>query len=90
MDFIREDHRVYLLNENNDIIAEVNFPEMSDGTCAITHTFVDPSLRGKGVAAKITEEAYQVLKEKNRKARPVCAYSIKWFEENPEKRDIIA
>lgn len=86
--FIIGDNRIYLEDDDGKIIAEVEFPEVEEGVCTITRTFVDSSLRGQGIADKITREAYDTIKAKNKKIRPDCSYAVTWFERNPEKRDI--
>ena len=56
---------------------------------AFTHTYVDHSLRGKGIAAKLLELTADELRKTNRKAVPTCSYAVKWFEDHPEQTDII-
>ena len=50
MEFQSEDHRIFAKDQEGHVIAEVTFPEVSEGTAVIDHTFVDDSLRGQGVA----------------------------------------
>ena len=90
MDFKTDENRIYLENEKGKVIAEISFPKVADGVYAITHTFVDPSLRGQGVADKLTMKAYNVIKERNCKLQPQCTYAEKWFNENPDKSDVLA
>lgn len=88
MDFIKENNRVYLKDLNGEIIAYVTFPE-ENGVCVIDHTVVSPTLRGQGVAGKLLMNAYEVIKERGMKCKPVCSYAVGWFEKNPDKRDIL-
>ncbi len=64
MEFKHEKSRIFLNNEEGKTIAEVTFPETSDNTVDINHTFVDGSLRGQGVADKLLSELAQELKSK--------------------------
>lgn len=89
MDFKKDENRIYLEGENGKVIAEITYPENEDGVCTITHTIVDSSLQGQGVAGKLTQEAYNDMKARNKKVKPVCSYAQKWFENNPDKRDIL-
>lgn len=50
--FSIEKDRVFMQDETGKTIAEITFPETSDGVYTIDHTFVDESLRGQGVATK--------------------------------------
>jgi predicted GNAT family acetyltransferase len=66
----------------------VNFPEVAENEVNICHTFVDSSLRGKGIADKITKELAEHLKKTNKKAHATCSYAISWFESHPEYNGI--
>ena len=47
MEFLEEKGRIYAVDANGKLLAEVTFPD--DGnTAVIDHTFVDESLRGRG------------------------------------------
>ena len=48
-----EKERVYALNEDGKLVAEITFPETAPGVYTMDHTFVDPSLRGQGMADKL-------------------------------------
>ena len=50
MKFQYEAERIYAEDEAGRLLAEVTLP-VKDGVANITHTFVDDSLRGQGVAA---------------------------------------
>jgi predicted GNAT family acetyltransferase len=71
------------------LVAEVTFPDAGGGAVDINHTFVDESLRGQGVAAKLMQEAYDEIKAQGKKAVATCPYAVAWFERNPGKRDIL-
>lgn len=94
MDFIYESNRIYK-TDNNKVIAEVTFPNISDITASnstvnINHTFVDNSLRGQGVAGQLMEAVATKLREENKKAVLTCSYAISWFEKHAEYSDILA
>lgn len=83
MHFHYEPNRIFALNDQGNCIAEVTFPQEGEAV-NINRTFVDPSLRGQGVAGKLMEAVVQVLQEKNQKAKPTCSYAVKWFEKHPQ------
>lgn len=89
-EIIKEDDVVYINDKDGNMIAYVTFPKDSDGICNINRTFVDSSLRGMGVAKKLMDACYQVIKEKGYKARITCSYAVKYFSENKDKTDIFA
>ena len=83
-------NRIWMEDEQGRMIAEIDFPEESAGVVNITHTFVDNSLRGQGIAGKITQAAADQLRAEGRKARLTCSYAVKWFNEHPEYADVLA
>ena len=89
MNFILESNRIYLNDEVNHMVAVVTFPPVKEGVVKIEHTFVDTSLRGQGVAAKLMEEVAAQLRENNLKAMLSCSYAVKWFQEHPECSDLV-
>ena len=89
MEFTKEANWIYAKDEAGEVIAEVTLPAYKDGVVTIDHTFVDDSLRGMGVAGKLMEEAYAMLKADGRKAVLTCPYAVKWFAEHPERNDIV-
>lgn len=76
-----EDNRIYIKDGYDKVVAEIDFP-CTDDTYKITHTFVDPSLRGLGIASILVEDAVNYIHSKNKKIIPVCSYAVKWFDKN--------
>jgi hypothetical protein len=89
VDFIKEDNRIYSLDENGKLIAEITFPNLSDTRVNIDHTFVDDSLRGRGVAAKLVLAAAETIRARKKKAVVTCPYAVKWFQKNQNFSDIL-
>ncbi len=89
MEFIEEENRIYLSSETGRLLAEVTFPNISEQAVTIDHTFVDPSLRGQGIAEKLLSLAVQKIKRENFKVYPTCSYAVKWFGEHKEEQDIL-
>ena len=88
MCFETETERVYALDDDGRLVAEVTFPLDAAGVAEINHTFVDESLRGQGVAGRMMQAVAQVLRDRGWKARPTCSYAAKWFEGHPEYGDV--
>jgi len=70
------DNRIYMNDENGKMIAEVTFPNLDDNTIVIDHTFVDDSLRGQGIAAKLMLEVIDYAKSTNKKIKATCQLSL--------------
>ncbi len=81
MNFIKEKDRIYIKNDNDKVIAEINFKKEGD-VYDIYHTFVDESLRGKGIAFRLVKEAVNYIKKKNGKVTASCSYANKWLGKN--------
>lgn len=82
MEFFKEDSRIYSLDENKKVIAEITFEEIEKGIFNINHTFVDESLRGQGIASKLVEMAVEEIQKRNGKVQATCMYAKKWLEKN--------
>lgn len=90
MDFKQTESRIFLEGEKGQVLAYVDFPTVEENVVDLTHTVVDDSLRGQGIAGKLMEAFYQRMKRENKKVKLTCSYAIKYFEKNADKRDIIA
>ncbi|NLJ58253.1 MAG: N-acetyltransferase [Tissierellia bacterium] len=88
MDFKYEKDRIYLENENGECTAQVTFPKINKNEVNINHTYVNPSLRGQGIADKLVRELALHLRKNNKKAISTCSYALDWFERNPEFNDV--
>lgn len=82
MEFFKEDSRIYSLDENKKVIAEITFEEIEKGIFNINHTFVDESLRGQGIASKLVEMAVEEIQKRNGKVQATCVYAKNWLEKN--------
>lgn len=79
--FIKEENRIYLKNDNDKVVAEINFEKQGD-SYNIYHTFVDETLRGQGIASKLMKQVVNYLKSKNVKITASCSYANRWLEKN--------
>ncbi|MDE6337831.1 MAG: N-acetyltransferase [Muribaculaceae bacterium] len=83
MDFITEKDRIYATDPSGKVIAEVTFPT-KNGVSIIDHTFVDPSLRGEGIAGKLVKLAADKILAEGNKIAATCSYADVWFKRHPE------
>ena len=72
---------LYKYDDKGKVIAEVTFPETAPGVFTIDHTFVDNSLRGQGMAAKLVEAAVEEIKKRGGTVQATCSYAVKWLSE---------
>lgn len=90
MEFIHEANRIYCQSEDGHLLAEITFPPVQPGVVLINHTFVDPSLRGQGVADKLVRAAIEAIRAQNLKTDVSCSYAVRWFAAHPEQADVLS
>lgn len=88
-DFTYYPNQISLIGDDNQILAEITFPDIDDMTVDINHTYVDPSLRGQGVAGQLMEAVVKKLQSENKSAVPTCSYAILWFRKHPQYSGLI-
>lgn len=69
--------------EDGKELAWIEFPETDSGIITITHTIVDPSLQGRGIARELVARVIEYAKENGLKIKATCSYAVKYFEKNP-------
>ena len=74
MNFIYEDNRIYV-EDNNNVIAEINFYKKDNDTYDILRTYVNPRYRGKKVASMLVMEAVKYIKSKGYNVTASCSYA---------------
>ena len=84
MKFQIADGRVFSLGENNELLAETTYVSMSENEVDIDHTYVNPVLRGQGVAGQMMETLAAHLRERGLRAGASCSYANNWLRKNKE------
>ncbi len=87
--FKESSNKIWLEDDNGKIVAYVEFPEFEPGKVEVTHTVVDESLRGNGIAGKITEYMAKKLIKEGKKAELTCSYAVKWFNKHKEYCEVL-
>lgn len=77
-----ENNSYKLLDENGNILAEIDFPFVSENVIEITHTIVSQALQGQGIARKLVEKVLDMAKEKGYKVTASCSYAKHYLEKN--------
>lgn len=91
MDWKYEEGHIYSTNEKGDIIAETTFIPTENREVDINHTYVAPSLRGKGLAGDMMAVVAAYLRENELKATAGCSYASAWLIRHKESySDIIS
>ena len=85
MDFEKVKGRIFKENENGDTLAEITYKYVGEDIALATHTFVDPSLRGGGVAEELVDALVTEMEVQGKKIKPVCPYVVMLFKRKPDK-----
>ena len=86
MKFNHTPTRIYSINDQGDMAAEITFPTADGHTYCINHTFVYPSLAGQGIAGKLVQMAVDQIHAQGGAVTATCSYAVKWLEKHPENR----
>lgn len=70
-------------------VARIDFPALPGGVVDIRRTFVDESLRGKGIASRLMKTVADKVRSEGKRVRSSCSYAVKWFDEHKDYRDIL-
>ena len=76
------DDRITYFDDNGSLVAEIDFPKTGVNEITITHTFVDASLRGQGMAKKLVEEVISIAQNEKYNIRATCSYAMRYFHDN--------
>lgn len=92
MEFRTYKNRIVLVDDEEQALAEIDFPAMEEepSTVEITHTYVDESLRGRGLAGKLMTRLIAYLERNQLKAYPSCSYAVDWFAKHSEAAHLLS
>jgi predicted GNAT family acetyltransferase len=83
------DHEFYMDDQDGKRLAEITYVFINPQAINVNHTFVDPSLRGQGIARKLMDKVVEFAKEEGLKIKPTCSYAVKVFPRYPEYEELI-
>lgn len=90
MEFEKIENGYVKRNEQGEVIAEITFQPTADPAIVIAnHTYVDPVLRGQGVAEKLLDHLVSEMAKENKKIKAQCSYVVAKFEKEADKYDWI-
>ncbi|MEJ2113908.1 MAG: GNAT family N-acetyltransferase [Flavobacteriaceae bacterium] len=83
----KENDRFIIYSEGKESFIEYR---INDDEINLYHTYTDPGLRGKGLAALVVRAAFEYAKENNLKVLPTCSYVQAFIKRNDEYSALIA
>ena len=60
-----------------------------DGVVIVTHSEIDPTFRGHGLASELARQTLDTLRERGGRVVPACPFFAKYVAEHPEYDDIV-
>jgi uncharacterized protein len=79
---------VFHLDKEGARIAEMTYQRLGEGRILIDHTFVDPSLRGQGVARQLLDAVVAWARGSNTKISATCSYVVAQFARDKSLADV--
>jgi predicted GNAT family acetyltransferase len=80
----------FVIERDGRRIAEMTYSRTNPSLVVVDHTFVDPSLRGQGVARQLQDAMVAWARENDTKVVPVCSYVKVQFNRDASIRDVLA
>jgi predicted GNAT family acetyltransferase len=69
-------------------VAELTYQRRGD-VLDIQHTFTPPPLRGREIAARLTEAAFGFARSEGLRVVPTCSYTALYVQRHPEVCDLV-
>ena len=80
-------HGEFFVEREGRRVAELTY-SLSGERAVVAHTWVDPTLRGAGMAPALVDAAAQWARDEHVKIVPVCSYVRAVFDRNPAYADV--
>ncbi len=77
-----EDRRIFNVDTTGQLMAELVYSLEDSGEIVIERTFVNPELRGQGIAVQLMETALVYFREKGFKVTATCSYAHSYLQKN--------
>ena len=69
---------------------ELTYKWVGNDKISIDHTWVDPALRGQGVARQLLDAAVDFARQRHIKIIPRCSYAVAVFQRDQTLSDVLA
>ena len=79
----------YTIWSNGDNVGLADY-RIRGNVIQFTHTEVDPSLRGQGLAGALIQAALDDVRESTKySVVPICGYVADWIDAHPDYQDLV-
>lgn len=83
-------NKFYIGENEKAAIAEITYIPKGGDRFVVNHTFVDESLRGKGIAQQLLDKVVELARKENRKIIPHCSYVKVMMDRYEKYKDVLA
>ena len=80
MELVQKEKGIFLYENDKEIGKAIC--HYSEDAVDILHVIVDPSARGKGLAAVLVEKVVNDAEKDGKKIIPTCSYAAAWMREH--------
>jgi predicted GNAT family acetyltransferase len=81
--------KFYIGDDEAEALGVIEYQEQGEKVLVANHTYVNPSLRGQGIAKMLLDALVDFARKENKKIIPVCSYVKAEFERNKGYHDVI-
>lgn len=81
---------VFFIEKDGARVAEMTYQRLGDTRIVVDHTFVDPSLRGGGVARQLLDAAVAWARQNQVRISATCSYVIAQLARDRSLADVKA
>ena len=87
--------RIAVVHEPGRFVARVDGEEafvayaVAGNVMDVQHTYTPPALRGRAVAARLTEAVVAHAQAEGLRIRPTCSYTRAWLARHPELQALV-
>jgi len=84
----RDNHGVFFLEKDGARLGEMTYQRLGESRILVDHTFVDPALRGQGVARQLLDAAVAWARQSGTKISAGCSYVVAQFARDKSLADV--
>lgn len=85
LNLVRKGNAFIQYDEKGKEIAKITYQLKGDDIVIADHTYVDPVLRGHGVAEKLLDHLVAQMEAEGKKIEAKCSYVVVKFNKEPDK-----
>ena len=78
----------FVLEQQGRRVGEMSYRRLGESRILVDHTYVDPALRGHGVARQLLDAAVAWARQTGTRMEASCSYVVVQFARDPSLRDV--